>query len=194
MKRIQSLVRIAWIIIVACIMVFFIIALVVYVKAEPRSVSDLLTRDNTWMSLEELSSMTGNLEEHSYVTKVYEYDSDEEQLDIRYFKKSDDADLKYGIVEDASLAYNYHVECFVYSYIANKQLVRQLWNISVQESKDLLFTKTDTFNVAQDAALFKDLKKSYSKTSMVYITFVRISVKPGLSNIGFYNIIQDTDS
>ena len=109
MKRIQSLVRIAWIIIVACIMVFFIIALVVYVKAEHRSVSDLLTRDNTWMSLEELSSMTGNLEEHSYVTKVYEYDSDEEQLDIRYFKKSDDADLKYGIVEDASLAYNYHV-------------------------------------------------------------------------------------
>lgn len=191
MNRFKQLLKWTWAIFAGCIILFFAIALIVYIKIEPENMSEMLSRDRNWLSIENLCATSDNIEKYPYVTKVYQYETNAERLNIKYFKQKDDSDMNYGVVEDALLSCNYRVECFIYNDMADKEVVKQLWDISVYESDGLVLNKNDRFNVAQDATLFYDLKKNYSRTPKYCTTFMRISVKPGINDIGFYNIIQD---
>ena len=173
MNRFKQLLKWTWAIFAGCIILFFAIALIVYIKIEPENMSEMLSRDRNWLSIENLCATSDNIEKYPYV------------------KQKDDSDMNYGVVEDALLSCNYRVECFIYNDMADKEVVKQLWDISVYESDGLVLNKNDRFNVAQDATLFHDLKKNYSRTPKYCTTFMRISVKPGINDIGFYNIIQD---
>ena len=74
MKAFKDFMRkFAWIIVAACMAAFFVIALIVYVKAEPDSVTELLNQDDIRLGQTSLSTMSGDLGVYPYVTKVYEY-------------------------------------------------------------------------------------------------------------------------
>ena len=160
MNRFKQLLKWTWAIFAGCIILFFAIALIVYIKIEPENMSEMLSRDRNWLSIENLCATSDNIEKYPYVTKVYQYETNAERLNIKYFKQKDDSDMNYGVVEDALLSCNYRVECFIYNDMADKEVVKQL-------------------------------KKNYSRTPKYCTTFMRISVKPGINDIGFYNIIQD---
>lgn len=189
MKELKSfLKKFTWIIVAVGISVFFIVALSVYIKVEPNNVTELLNRDNTWLSPEQLSSTSGDLEAYPYVTKVYEYVINGDDLSIEFLSQSYNAKMTYGIVEDSSAKYNYYVECFVYSSIADKSLVKRTWGISIKEGDTLLFTETNAPYIARrwfDS--YGDIKKKGGDDFVWYVTFMRITVKPGCNNIVFSN-------
>ncbi len=180
--------KFAWIIVAAGMAVFFVIALIVYVKAEPDSVTELLTRDDTWLSRNQLSSMSGDLEVYPYVTKVYEYRTDKSDLNMSYVNEWHTGEMTYGVVEDPSAENNYLVECFVFSEIADKALVKRTWGMTVLDGSTLSFTATEAPNIAdRDNDSYGDIKKKGGDNFVWYDTFMRITVKPGYDRIDFSN-------
>lgn len=179
--------KFAWIIVAACMSVFFIIALIVYVKAKPDSVTETLSGG---MRLgEELSREIGDIgEKYPYVTKVYEYGTNESDLSIRYVKEWSSGKMTYGVVEDPSAEYNYLVECFVLSEIADKALVKRTWGMKVQEGSTLSLTETEAPNIAYRMyKSYGDIKKNGGDDHIRYYTFMRITVKSGYDRIVFSN-------
>lgn len=193
MNKLRSVLKSAWIIVAACVAVFFVVALVVYAKAEPNSVSDILIRDGTWVRTEELLKSTDDIEKYPYVTKVYTYESDKPRLYIDYIKGENDDDIDYGIIEDPSLPCNYRVEFFVFSDYADKKLVKRLWNMSVDETDMLTFKKTNIFYNVTNHLYESDLKKRDTRGSYYYLTFIKITVKPGFEAT-FDTIAENGDS
>ena len=180
---------IAWIVIIVCIAIFFTVAVCVYAKAEPSGTSELLSYDESWHSASELSAMAGDLEAYPYVTKVYEYATDNESVNICWV--NDESVLRekidYGVVADEHAEHNYCVECFVYSDIADKQLVKRTWGISVTEGDVLTFAETKEPYFYRYCQEIGDIKKgSYNKNHGYitrYSTFIRITVKPEFDDI-----------
>lgn len=180
-----------WVALTACIAVFFIVALCVYTKAPPSGVSDLLSRDDSWLSSTELSSMSGDLEEYSYVTKVYEYSTDGEDIDICWINDEHvtRTSIIHGIVTDENAERNYRVECFVYSDIADKRLIKRTWSDSVTENGDVLtFAESKAPYCNWDSLESGDIRKeSYNKghnyNLLTYTVFFRITVRPGFNDV-----------
>ncbi len=189
-KTKKCLYNITWIIICACVAAFFVIALCVYTKVEPSGVSELLSRDETWYSVNELCVMPGNLEMCPYVTKVYEYATDNDSVDICWINDNSvwREKIDYGIVADESSEYNYIVECYVYSDIADKQLIKRTWGVSVTEGDVLTLAESKAPYCIRSYQDFGDIKKdSYNEESNImscYYTFIRITVKPGFDSVG----------
>lgn len=186
----KVLFKIGWIVLSACVAAFFVIALFVYTMAEPSGVFELLSHDESWYSASELSEMSGDLEAFPYVTKVYEYATDNDGVDICWI--NDDGvwrdKIPYGVVVGQSAEHNYFVECFVYSDIADKQLVKRTWGVSVAESDGLTLTESKAPYLNKYYNETGDIKKgSYNKAndekSQYYTTFIRITVKPGFGDV-----------
>lgn len=180
--------KFAWIIVAAGMAVFFVIALIVYVKAEPDSVTELLNQDDIRLGQTSLSTMSGDLEVYPYVTKVYEYGTDKSDLNICYDCEGRSGKMIYGVVEDPSAEYNYFVECFVFSTIADKSLVKRTWGMTVLEGSTLSLTETEVPYIAKrwyDS--YGDIKKKGGDNLVWYDTFMRITVKPGYDRIVFSN-------
>lgn len=103
-----------------------------------------------------------------------------------------DSRLPYGTVEDAGGQYNYYVECFVVSDIADKGLVRKLWNISADEAGPLTLTETRAVKkVSYGLNDSGDLRKGHFAETMRFETIMRITVKPGFTNIGFSSMKKE---
>lgn len=187
--------KFAWIIVAAGMAVFFVIALIVYVIAEPDSVTELLNQDDIRLGQISLSTMVGDLEVYPYVTKVYEYGADKSDLNINYVCRwSSSGKMTYGVVEDPSAEYNYFVECFVFSTIADKSLVKRTWGMTVLEGSTLSLTETDAPYIAKrwyDS--YGDIKKKGGDNFVLYDTFMRITVKPGYDRIVFSNNEKKND-
>lgn len=180
---------VAWMVICVFAATFFTVALCVYTKAKPDGAAELLSRDETWRSISELSVESGDLEAYPYVTKVYEYATDNDSVDICWV--NDDSvwrdKVDHGIVEQESAKCNYSVECFVYSDIADKRLVKRVWGVSVTEDDRLTFVESKApyfYRYSQETG---DIKKgSFNKqdgNKILYYTFIRITVKPGFDKV-----------
>lgn len=182
--------NIAWIAISFCVTVFFVIALCVYTQVEPSGVSELLPRDDTWHGINELCVMSGDLEVYPYVTKVYDFATDKDSVNICWVNDENvwREKVDYGIVTGASADYNYYVECFVYSNIADKQLIKRTWGVSVIEGDVLTLVESKSPYCNQLNQDIGDIKKdSYNKDSnyiLLYRTFIRITAKPNCDKVG----------
>ncbi len=185
----KHLFNVAWIVISACVAVFFIIALCVYTKAEPSGVSELLSSDET-LPITELTATPGDLEAYPYVTKVYEYATDNDSINICWV--NDESvwrdKIDYGVVVDESAECNYYVECFVYSDIADKQLIKRTWGVTATEGDVLTLVESKAPYCNRYYQDIGDIKKgSYNKEQdyiFNYYTFIRITVKPGFDRVG----------
>lgn len=178
--------KFAWIIVAAGMAVFFVIALIVYVKAEPDSVTELLTRDDTWLSREQLSSMSGDLEAYPYVTKVYEYGTNSDNLNIEFRGNLSNEKLVCGIAEDPSAEYNYFVECFTYCDIANRNSLKRKFKLHVDEGDVLCIIKGSEPHIwfgagDEDADITREGRGEYMWIDL----FMRITVKPGYDRVEF---------
>lgn len=186
----KLLFNVSWIAVSACVAAFFVIALCVYARYEPSGVSESLPIDDTF-SIDELSVMSGDLEAYPYVTKVYEHVTDNDGVNVCWVNDGSvwREKIDYGIVADESASYNYYVECFVYSNIADKQLVKRTWSVSVNEGDVLTFVESKAPYLNLHYQEFGDIKKdSYKKehiNALVYNTFFRITVKPGFDRVVF---------
>lgn len=178
----------AWIIITVCVAVFFVVALCVYINVEPSGDTELLSLDGKY-SINELCVMSGDLEAYPYVTKVYEYTTDGDGVNICWI--NDDSvwreKVDYGIVTDGSAEHNYRVECFVYSNIADKRLVKRTWGVTATESDVLTLVESKAPYFARHYQEIGDIKKgSFNKegsNELRYNTFIRITVKPSFDSV-----------
>ncbi len=179
----------AWIAVLICVSVFLVTAVCVYAKAAPSGVTDLLTYDESWYSVSELSNMSGDLEDFSYVTKVYDYATDNDSVSVRWVNDGSvyRDRIDYGIVSDETAEHNYRVECFVYSNIADKKLVKRTWGVSVTEGDILTLVESEVpYCIAEDFEIGDIKKGSYVKTQterLRYRTFIRITASPDFDNV-----------
>lgn len=185
MKGLKSfLKKFTWIIVAVGISVFFIVALSVYIKVEPNNVTELLNRDDTWLSREQLSSMSGDLEAYPYVTKVYEYGTNLESLNINYIGVRSDKRMVYGIIEDSSIEFNYFVECFLYCEIANRSSLKQIFKLLIVEDEVLKIQESSKPYIWYGAGEDNGDIITNSSIDFLWIDiFMRITVKPGYDSI-----------
>ncbi len=190
-KVMRSVKNRAWIIICVCSVIFFISAVIVYMKSVPDNVTELFDVDDSWLTTDELSVASGNIENYPYVTRVYTYSTDSDRLNVCNIMDINRCKLQYGLVEDESSEYNYYAEFFVRSNIKDKSLVKRFWNMSVTEGEELTITQADTFNYAYDAGYIGDIKRNEGIACTVYYdTFMRITVKPGYREVSVTNIFE----
>ncbi len=190
MNKVKSfLFRFGWIIVCACVAVFFVVALCVYNFAKPDGVSAILSHEEK-IEYEKMCNSLGDLEEASpHVTKVYEYVSNGESVHILW--KNDSyvsmREITYGVVGDVNAEYNYRVECFVYSDIADRELVRRTWDFDVTEGVDLIFAEGKAPYFFGNPYEGFDIRKESFNSVVVRrqntITFVRVVVKPGYGDV-----------
>lgn len=191
----QFLFKTAWIIIAAFSAVFFIVSLIVYNKAVPKNVSELLLRESSWIDTELLAATEGDLEIYPYITKVKEQEIQKERLNIRYMKEHMYApEMSCGTIVDPSISCNYIVEYFVFSDIADKELVKRMWSMSVSQTgtaseEQLLLETGDEYNTPR-LENNMDIKKENALLPQYYETFIRITAKNGTDNFGFENIFE----
>ena len=164
-----------WLLLAVALAVLFATAAAVYYAAVPRNVTSLLPTSGS-LSYDELMEQPGNLELYPYVTKVYEYGTDADRLDIVIKGSTADWRVPYAVVEDASAPYTIYVECFVWSDIADKALVARLWDVSVREENPLCFVERRGLTTPDWVNRQGDLKRQYVFAWPQYTTFMRICV------------------
>ena len=182
-----------WLLLAAVLAVLFAMAAAVYYAAVPRNVTALLATTGS-LSYDELMAQPGDLEIYPYVTKVYEYGTDADRLDIAVKGSTPDWRVPYAVVEDASAPYNIYVECFVRSDIADKALVARLWDVSVREENPLCFVERRGLTTPDWVNRQGDLKRQYVFARPQYTTFMRISVRPGFNNVRFSDFYAEKES
>lgn len=192
MKKLSYLVRYGWIVMSVAVVVFIASAITIYIAAKPNNVTDRVLLDTSWPNAEELTELPGDLEIYPYVTRVYAYGTNDPRIDIRFIGIEPNCEIMSGILEDPAAIYNYYIECFVVSDIADKALVRKLWNITVSETEELILTETYPIkHISYGLNDSGDLKKDYFYGFTQFTTIMRITVKPGFHNIGFSNITKE---
>ena len=179
-----------WLLLSAALAALFATAAAVYYAAVPRNVTALLPMSGS-LSYDELMGQPGDLELYPYVTKVYEYGTDADRLDIVVKGSTPDWRVPHAVMEDASAPYNIYVECFVWSDIADKALVARLWDVSVREENPLYFVERRGLAAPDWLNQQGDLKRQYFFAKPQYTTFLRISVRPGFNNVRFSNISEE---
>ena len=188
-KKMIALSKAAWIVICACAVVFFTVAVSVYAYSKPSNLVELLDMKDT-LRTSELVETDGDLEAYTYVTKLYTYETDADSLSMNYVYANNlhsGMKLDCGIVESQSVRHNYTVECFVRSNIVDKEFVKRLWNIKVEFDDVLTFMEMNRVkNVGQIGV--SDIKRGseyslWRENDVDYQTFIRITVKPGCENI-----------
>lgn len=190
MKRSKFIRKFAWIAVVVFIAVFFVVSMIVYFAVEPKNMSGSLRIDeSSWNDIYEQIRTTNDLETNKFVTKVYECVSNEDSINISCIIKESDRDWSCVTVEDENAEYNYRVECFVQSNFADKNYVKQFWNVGwktyMKDAKSLTFEKTRYVFLAQSAKAFGDIKISNSRELYYFNIYLRIIVRPGYENINF---------
>lgn len=192
MKKLVYLVRYGWIVLSIVMVIFFACAITVYLVAKPSNVAQRLLLDTAWPDSEELAALSGDLEIYPHVTRVYAYGTNEQRVDIRFAGIVPDWDITNGILEDPAALYNYYIECFVISDIADKALVRTLWNVAVSETDGLTLTETHPIkHISYGLNDSGDLKKDYFSGFTQFTTIMRITVKPGFHTIGFSKLTKE---
>ncbi len=179
-----------WIVLTACLIALFVSSAAVYYAAVPRNVTALLPMSGS-LSYDELMGQPGDLEIYPYVTKVYEYGTDADRLDIVVKGSTPDWRVPHAVMEDAAAPYNIYVECFVWSDIADKALVARLWNVSVREENPLYFVERRGLALPDWLNQQGDLKRQYFFAKPQYTTFLRISVRPGFNNVRLSDMNED---
>ena len=192
-KKLTSFLKVAWIIIGACVAIFFTISVFIYTLAKPKNVVELLPEDDSWLPVEILAKTEGDLETYPYVTKLYEYGTNDDSIKIVNYTKLDRAEIRYGSIENPQTDFTYYVECFVCSNIADKSLVKKLWNISVDEGESLILKQTKSIIYAGPETFMGDIKREFYERinyGVLYKTFARITVKPGHDDISFTYMLE----
>lgn len=188
-KKLISLIKIAWIVLGVCAVMFFAVAAVIYPISKPKNVTELLIEDSSWLDINTLTETEGDLEKYPYVTRVYSCGIDEDSVEIQNVMHYD-YKIPYGMVTDDAAEHNYIVECFVYSNAADKSVVKRSWNMTVESGEKLVITQGEDVRYLYGEGFFGDIKREAELNEYIYYhTFIRITAKSGFSNIDFRNVV-----
>ena len=189
-KKLISLIKIAWIILGVCAVMFFAVAVTVYATAKPKNVTELLEQDGLWLDINTLYETAGDLEVYPYVTKVYSCGIDADNVKIVNSMSYDRYQIPFGVVTDDSSEHNYTVEIFVYSNAADKSAVKRVWNMSVEYDGDVTVTQNRQSSYIDLCGFIGDIKREDDLNDYVFCkTFIRITAKSGFNDIVFKNVM-----
>lgn len=188
-KKLVSLIKMAWIILGVCAVMFFAVAVTVYAAAKPNTVTELLVEDGSWLDIKTLTETDGDLEKYPYVTRVYSCGIDEERAEIQNVMHYD-YKMPYGVITDDAAEHNYLVECFVYSNAADKSVVKRFWNMTAEYDKKLIITQSEDVRCLYGSGYFGDIKREDDLNDYVFCkTFIRITARTGCDDIVFKNVM-----